>query len=52
VLDDRQAFADRLRVDEEAELLVTARVGRQITLTLDRFAEINDMPSCATPLDA
>jgi hypothetical protein len=52
VLDDRQAFADRLRVDEEAELLVTARGGRQITLTLDRFAEINDMPSCATPLDA
>lgn len=53
-LQDRQDFADRLRADDEAELLITAREGRQITLTIDRFASkvVNDMESCTTPLDA
>jgi hypothetical protein len=51
-LDDRRAYAEELQVDPEAELLVTARGGRQITLTIDRFATVNDMESCVTPLDA
>jgi hypothetical protein len=51
-LADRRAYAEELRVDEDAELLVTARGGRQITLTIDRFATVNEMASCVTPLDA
>jgi hypothetical protein len=53
-LEDRGQYAEALRVDEDAELLITARGGRQITLTIDRFASkvVNDMESCTTPLDA
>lgn len=54
-LQDRAEYADALLAGEEdAELLVTAREegGSQITVTLDHFAEINDMPDCASPLDA
>lgn len=51
-LADRRDYAEDLRVDASAELLITARAGRQITLTVDRFANVNDMPSCVTPLDA
>lgn len=53
-LEDRREYAQELRVDVDAELLVTAREGRQITLTIDRFASkvVNDMESCMTPLDA
>jgi hypothetical protein len=54
-LQDRREYAtDLLAGNEDAELLVTARSagGGQITVTLDHFAEINDMPDCASPLDA
>jgi hypothetical protein len=53
-IDDRREYADELRVDDTAELLVTAREGRQITLTIDRFTSkvVNNMESCSTPLDA
>ena len=54
-LQDRADYADDLLAgNEDAELLVTARAdgGGQITVTLDHFAEINDMPDCASPLDA
>ena len=54
-LESRADFADDLLAGNEgAELLVTAREegGGQITVTLDHFAEINEMPDCATPLDA
>lgn len=51
-VDDRRSYATALTTDEAAELLVSDRAGRQITVTVDRFAEINDMASCATPLDA
>ena len=54
-LQDREEYAaDLLAGNENAELLVTARAegGGQITVTLDHFAEINDMPDCASPLDA
>ena len=48
---DRQAFADELRVDPDAQLLVTAKDRDQITEFLDAFAADNDMPACATPID-
>ena len=53
-LEDRARYAGNLRTDEDAELLVTARANRHITLTIDRFASkiVNDMESCSTPLDA
>lgn len=54
-LQDREEYAaDLLAGNEDAELLVTARTegGGQITVTLDHFAEINEMPDCASPLDA
>jgi hypothetical protein len=54
-LEDRADYAADLSAgDEDAELLVTARQegGGQITVTLDHFAEINDMAACASPLDA
>ncbi len=50
-VDDRSDFADALREDPEAQLLVTARLGEQVTEYIDAFAADNDMPACATPLD-
>jgi hypothetical protein len=50
-LDDRSEYADRLRVDPGAQLLVTAKAGRHITRPIDGFAADNRMPSCATPPD-
>jgi len=50
-LADRQAYAEDLLAGEDAELLVTARGTDQITVTLDHFAQVNDMPSCQVPLD-
>lgn len=51
-LRDREAYADRLRVDEDARLLVSRKAGLQITEFLDQFAKDNDMPACSTPTDA
>ena len=53
-LGDRQAFADALRSDPDARLLVSEKEGegRQITGWIDEFAEANRMPSCVTPTDA
>jgi hypothetical protein len=51
-LEDRQEYAGRLAAGEDAELLVTARGTGQITVTMDRFADINDLPDCRVPLDA
>jgi hypothetical protein len=51
-LGDREEYVDALRRDgEDAEFLVTPRGGRQITLTMEHFADINDMPDCAPPGD-
>jgi hypothetical protein len=50
-LEDRAEYADRLRVDPGAQLLVTAKAGRHITRPIDGFAADNRMPSCATPPD-
>jgi hypothetical protein len=51
-LDDRRDYADRLRADPEARLLVSPKDERQITRAIDGFAEDNRMESCETPLDA
>jgi hypothetical protein len=52
-LDNRADYASRLRVDRTARFYVAQREAdkRQITEALDRFAGINDMPSCETPGD-
>ena len=50
-LDNRQDYVDRLREDGDARIFVAEKDGRQITVAVDRFAEINDMPSCRTPKD-
>ena len=53
-LGDREAYADALRTDPGARLLVSEKPGegRQITGWIDEFALANRMESCATPTDA
>ena len=53
-LGDREAYADALRTDPDARLLVSEKEGegRQITGWIDEFANANRMPSCVTPTDA
>jgi hypothetical protein len=53
-LGDREAFADALRTDPDARLLVSEKdgEGRQVTGWIDEFAKANRMPSCVTPTDA
>jgi hypothetical protein len=53
-LSDRQAYAEALRTNPGARLLVSEKPGegRQITGWIDEFAEANRMPSCVTPTDA
>jgi hypothetical protein len=50
-LEDRAAFVDALRVDPEAQLLVTAKDREQITEFIDAFSADNRMIACATPID-
>ncbi|HET6952187.1 MAG TPA: hypothetical protein VFI47_17530 [Acidimicrobiales bacterium] len=53
-LADREDYADRLRTDPGARLLVSEKPGegRQITGWIDEFAKANRMPSCVSPADA
>jgi hypothetical protein len=53
-LGDRRAYAEALRTNPGARLLVSEKPGegRQITGWIDEFAEANRMPSCVTPTDA
>lgn len=48
---DRNSLVTKLRQGERAEFIYTARNGVQIARILDRFAEVNNMPSCRTPMD-
>jgi hypothetical protein len=50
-LDDRRAYADDLRADPDARLLETAKQERPISDALTRFADANEMSSCAPPGD-
>lgn len=53
-LGDREHYAEALRTDPRARLLVSEKPGegRHITGWIDEFAKANRMPSCASPLDA
>jgi hypothetical protein len=53
-LGDRENYADALRTDPDARLLVSAKPGQgqQITGWIDEFANANRMPSCVSPTDA
>lgn len=50
-LDNRSDYAERLRSEGDTRIYVAEKDGRQITVAVDRFAEVNDMPSCRTPKD-
>lgn len=50
-LGDRSAYAEALRTDPDARLLVTPKQNEQVTEFIDAFAKDNRMPSCGTPLD-
>jgi len=49
---DRQAYADALRLDQNAKFDLTARDSGPISEAIDSFARINKMKECVTPLDA
>lgn len=51
-LGDRDDYARRLRIDEDARLLVSPKHGDQITESIDAFAKDNRIPACGTPSDA
>lgn len=53
-LADREDFADRLRTDPSARMLVSEKAGegRHITEWIDEFAKANRMSSCVSPMDA
>lgn len=49
---NRRDYADRLRVDPEARLLLDQSLGGDsVDKPIEIFADVNDMPSCATPGD-
>lgn len=50
-LGDRRAYAATLAGGSDPPFTVTARDGEGITGYIDIFAEVNAMPSCATPGD-
>lgn len=54
LISDRAAYADALRDDPGARLLISEKPGegRQITGWIDEFASANRMPSCGSPTDA
>jgi hypothetical protein len=48
---DRQDWADDLQRGDDHLFVESARAGEQVSKVVDNFAEVNDMPSCATPGD-
>jgi len=50
-LGDRTNYVGRLRDEGDTRIYVAEKDGRQITVAIDRFAEVNDMASCRTPKD-
>lgn len=48
---DRNAYADTLSTGEDALFRLTTRNGQDYTKSMDNFATVNDMGSCATPGD-
>ena len=52
-LTDREDFAARLRVDPDAQFLLSENktLRDSVDKTIEIFADVNDMPTCATPGD-
>jgi hypothetical protein len=50
-LGDRRDYAERLREDPDARLLVDEKFGDQIETVITTFTEVNRMISCAPPGD-
>lgn len=50
-LDNRRDYAVTLAGGDDPPFTVTARDGDAVTSYIDIFAEVNSMPSCATPGD-
>lgn len=51
-VENRRDFARRLRVDPDARLLLDESLGGDsVDKPIEVFADVNDMPSCATPGD-
>ena len=50
-LASRQAYAQLLATGKDDRFAVQAEGGHPITERMDGFAQINNMPSCQTPLD-
>ncbi len=52
-LADREAYAEALRTDPEARFLLTENeeMRDSVDRTIKIFADVNDMPDCATPGD-
>ena len=50
-LGDRERYVADLEAGSTEPAQFTGRGGRSITATIDNFAEVNAMESCATPLD-
>ena len=50
-IDDRQDWADDLRVGDDHPFTETDRAGEQVSNVVDNFAEVNDMESCVTTGD-
>jgi hypothetical protein len=50
-IDDRQAYADGLRVSFDTRFTESVKANRQISRAIDSFAQVNRMTSCMTPGD-
>src|SRR5690606_1192162 len=49
-VENRRDYADRLRVDPGARLLLDQSLGGDsVDKPIEVFADVNDMPTCATP---
>ena len=47
----RRDYADRLRIDPDARLLLDEKFNDPLDRVIETFADVNAMPSCATPGD-
>lgn len=51
-LSDREDYADRLRTEENAQMLVSpSKLGDSVDKTIQIFTQVNDIPACDTPGD-
>jgi hypothetical protein len=51
-IENRRDYADRLRSDPDARLLLDPSLGGDsVDKPIEVFADVNDMPTCATPGD-